>query len=175
MEKKEIYKPEEILKFVRGSTKRFIYLDGDKTCIGSQSLWMYKIKGTFCIKCGRDGTYFRKEKQQNENSYHLTLYCKEGEKEILMTKDHIQPLCHGGSDSISNLQPLCEECNRNKDQSDLWIPLPTRQKMFGESKGMRLKTLEERKRSERLMAKQRYEEKFQRLIPLKFKMQINLT
>jgi 5-methylcytosine-specific restriction endonuclease McrA len=42
---------------------------------------------------------------------HLCLCCGEQKK---LTADHIVPLSRGGSNSIDNIQPLCQPCNSSK-------------------------------------------------------------
>lgn len=61
------------------------------------------------------GFYTERQWQELKHRYnYMCLCCKRQEPLISLTRDHIVPLAIGGSNDISNIQPLCGQCNRRK-------------------------------------------------------------
>ncbi len=72
-----------------------------------------------CVICNKVGTLWILQcqnsiKQPWANSMHLGLYWVGYDGLTQMTKDHVQPLSKNGRDHISNMQTLCEHCNKEK-------------------------------------------------------------
>ncbi len=72
-------------------------------------------------KLGSSGTHSQTEWEKLKESYgNACVCCKDGN--VKLTEDHILPLSKGGSDDISNIQPLCKPCNsRKKDKYIVYV------------------------------------------------------
>jgi len=80
---------------------------------------VYINKNIVCVSCGMIGKYFKLKKRDNKTSFIFQL-CGEKEignqvKQIIFTLDHLIPVSRGGTNSISNLQPMCYSCNNKKN------------------------------------------------------------
>ena len=95
----------------RGKHQTNIIVDGfDVYPISLRYMTFYQ-KGTKCICCGREGTYFKLCVDETINRRHFNLYADDG---TLMTKDHIMPKSKGGNNTVENLQTMCTICNKEK-------------------------------------------------------------
>lgn len=79
--------------------------------IRGKRLRVYAEKGVVCVTCGIIGTHFAIERHHGHRRWHLNLYCDNGR---MMTIDHIIPKSRGGKGVMSNLQPMCFNCNNRK-------------------------------------------------------------
>lgn len=62
-----------------------------------------------------DGTHTAIEWQELKSKYnHICPACGKREPEIKISEDHIIPLTKGGTNFISNIQPICRNCNSKK-------------------------------------------------------------
>lgn len=118
LERKEIFSLDEVLPFVNFTNKvtKKEY-NGDFIKMGSLRYKLFATKGIVCSSCGLIGSFFAKEKNKNDKTYHFNLYGIKNGIEIMLTKDHIFPKSLGGSDTLENLQTMCKICNELKSNN----------------------------------------------------------
>jgi 5-methylcytosine-specific restriction endonuclease McrA len=67
-----------------------------------------------------EGSHSEAEWEALKAKYNYTcLKCGRCEPEITLTRDHVIPITQGGSDWITNIQPLCHTCNSSKNNKSI--------------------------------------------------------
>lgn len=83
--------------------------------------WNGGIKKSYRIrKLEAEGSHTKTEWENLKRKYNnMCLCCKNFEPSIKLSEDHIVPLSLGGTDFISNIQPLCLTCNKIKGAKEI--------------------------------------------------------
>ena len=119
-ERHSTYSVDEVLSKVgveKKDTPHFAVFNGQVVRMTSARYRLFKEKGTVCVNCGVEGTFFALERHRhgNETAYHFNLYGHNSNgHEVMLTKDHIIPRSKGGKNHVSNYNPMCHKCNQKK-------------------------------------------------------------
>lgn len=93
------------------NSENTIQVDGHDVYTHSLRYMTFYQKGCTCVACGKQGTHFTLDESDGGTRRHFNLRAEDG---TLMTRDHILPKSKGGRDHISNMQTMCEPCNKAK-------------------------------------------------------------
>lgn len=93
------------------NSENTIQVDGYDVYTHSLRYMTFYQKGCTCVACGKQGTYFTLDESDGGTRRHFNLRADDS---TLMTRDHILPKSKGGRDHISNMQTMCEPCNKAK-------------------------------------------------------------
>jgi hypothetical protein len=123
IKRKMILSLEEVLPFVIFETpekagikasRQQKLIKGEYIKMSSYRYQLFALKGIQCVNCKIKGEFFAMEKSGRSKRYHLNLYGRRNNTEVLMTKDHILPKSKGGLDQLENFQTMCVYCNSKK-------------------------------------------------------------
>lgn len=121
-ERSGVYAIESVLKWIEESRsvrkgELLVDFDGDLMDMSSMRYRVFK-RSLSCVVCGLVGGYFAKERdirmprmEGRPLKWHFNLYGMRDGVEVLMTKDHIVPVCRGGGNVFRNFQTMCSVCN----------------------------------------------------------------
>jgi 5-methylcytosine-specific restriction endonuclease McrA len=115
-----IFSIDEVLPHVDCQNETTQHYIGDDGISYPIRMWSSRYKcfskfGIKCVCCGIEGSFFALERDYKCGSFHFNLYAFDmWGKEVLMTKDHIVPKSKDGKNHLSNYQPMCVTCNRDK-------------------------------------------------------------
>jgi len=97
--------------------EEFFHVKGIGDVSISSTRLMTYTKGTTCVTCGIQASFFIFEKQKKMGGRgHLNLYVDRGKDGLtMMTSDHIIAKSRGGArNGLENRQPMCCTCNQKK-------------------------------------------------------------
>jgi hypothetical protein len=103
----------EVFEWIDATPYSKVDFHGCSVFMKCKRLKNFRLNGVVCVNCGIRATFFAVESFKGKD-HHLNLYAVTRKGELLMTRDHIKPSSKGGSNNLSNHQPMCEECNRTK-------------------------------------------------------------
>lgn len=121
-----------------------ILVNGIPTSTGSKRLRVIARDGYRCYACGIQGTYVWQEAHARQGEIdlwhyvktppplavscpfrmHLNVYAsdpKQPGSSVMLTIDHVLPMVHGGTNSLTNLVCLCMNCNQKKGSDPYWL------------------------------------------------------
>lgn len=120
-----VYRPEDVLlhrtEFPSQRQYEGLTLDGTgkkkyAVHMDSQRYFVF-AKSLRCVECGLRGQAMilnTNANGQHPDQAHFNLYGLDGDRLVMLTKDHLRPKSKGGSDRLDNYVTMCDHCNGKK-------------------------------------------------------------
>jgi 5-methylcytosine-specific restriction endonuclease McrA len=96
-------------------------------CVGCTAINLMVSSPKKFARFYRSGAWRRIRQVVFECKGRVCIYCQKRATHI----DHATPICRGGTNDLSNLQPICGSCNSKKFKKTHSEHLSTKKKIFG--------------------------------------------